>query len=183
MASQVENVAWCASSIGPASKSDKAHMTNENSFGAMQTMSGRTEGHVTDIVREKPAPFVNKRALICDDAAEAPACALRNQHVCHPNCDAAGAKQGNAQKSGQVVSAILGFLTAVAQHQQTAAMLVEHSTLDFTSALADWLLSPEGAGNILCTPAPNLIGADYGIKPRQDSFLRASKLLDSLLQQ
>ena len=96
----------------------------------------------------------------------------------HLDCDAAGAKKGNAQKSGQVVDAILDFLTAMAQHQQTAAMLVEHSILDFTSALADWLLSPEGAGDTLCTPV--LIGADHGTKPRPDTRVEGIEMGASL---
>ena len=64
----------------------------------------------------------------------------------HINLCPAGAKKASVHKSGQVVTAILGFLTAAAQHQQTASMLVEHSILDFTAALADWLLSAQGAG-------------------------------------
>lgn len=79
----------------------------------------------------------------------------------HLNLCVAGAKKATSHKSGQVVSAILSFLTAAAQHQQTALMLVEHSILDFTTALADWLLSPQGAGKppvwyhsaCLCDPA------------------------------
>ncbi|KAK9843615.1 hypothetical protein WJX84_006654 [Apatococcus fuscideae] len=58
----------------------------------------------------------------------------------------ATAKQGGAQKRSQVVTAILSFLTAAAQHKQIATMLVEHSVLEFTTALADWLLSSQGAG-------------------------------------
>ncbi|KAK9842702.1 hypothetical protein WJX74_000856 [Apatococcus lobatus] len=59
---------------------------------------------------------------------------------------ATAAKQGGAQKRSQVVTAILSFLTAAAQHKQIATMLVEHSVLEFTTALADWLLSSQGAG-------------------------------------
>lgn len=54
--------------------------------------------------------------------------------------------RGEAAHSKQVAGAILSFLTALAQHHRTATMLVEHGVLEFTAALSDWLLSPQGAG-------------------------------------